>query len=186
MCLSFYFQTSFQLNTYRLWIQVMKVSIFGILCLLMMVLYSHSFPQMSEECSHCGAGHEACWEICLSSYSQDDEYYNKYDDFAFSANDNMPCGKIRTCLKPKFSNRPMCKTAPKELPDRCVDKTDEPTGDWPKYPKAQVPKGPKAKVHKDPSARNRSQKENAPKKQKRHKNPKRRDEHFTKMEIMPG
>jgi len=106
----------------------MKVSIFGILCLLMMVLYSHSFPQMSEECSHCGAGHEACWEICLSSYSQDDEYYNKYDDFAFSTNDNMACGKIRTCLKPKFSNKPMCKTAPKELPDRCDDKPDKPTG----------------------------------------------------------
>ena len=105
----------------------MKVSIFGILCLLMMVLYSHSFPQMSEECSHCGAGHEACWEICLSSYSQDDEYYNEYDDPTFSTNNNMPCGKIRTCLKPIFSNKPMCKTAPKELPVRC-DKPDEPTG----------------------------------------------------------
>jgi len=93
----------------------------------MMVLYSHSFPQMSEECSHCGAGHEACWEICLSSYSQDEEYYNEYDDPTFSTNNNMPCGKIRTCLKPKFSSRPMCKTAPKELPARC-DKPDEPRG----------------------------------------------------------
>ena len=93
----------------------------------MMVLYSHSFPQMSEECSHCGADDDTCWESCLIQISEENEYYSEYEDndeFAILINDpalsnNMPCGQIRNCLKPKLANKGRCKNAPKELPARC-------------------------------------------------------------------
>jgi len=94
-----------------------------------MVFDSYSLPQMTEECSHCTADDETCWEMCLTGPSEDDEYYNEYnneysilntdyDDFVLSKN-NMPCGRIRVCLKPSFANKPICKNAPKKMPARC-------------------------------------------------------------------
>ena len=47
----------------------------------------------------------------------------------------MPCGKIRMCLKPKFSKKPICKAAPKELPPRCTDPISVPPPPPPCSPK---------------------------------------------------
>jgi len=47
----------------------------------------------------------------------------------------MPCGKIRLCLKPKFSKKPICKAAPKELPPRCTDPISVPPPPPPCSPK---------------------------------------------------
>jgi len=56
----------------------------------------------------------------------------------------MPCGKIRMCLKPKFSKKPICKAAPKELPPRC---TDPKNGVVPPPPPPCNPKKPSSRCH---------------------------------------
>jgi len=48
------------------------------------------------------------------------------NSFPQSAENKMPCGRIRTCLKPKFSKKAICKDCPNELPPRCKDSTPPP------------------------------------------------------------
>jgi len=61
----------------------------------------------------------------------------------------MPCGKIRLCLKPKFSKKPICKAAPKELPPRCTDPISVPPPPppcSPKKPSSRCPPPPPTRV----------------------------------------
>jgi len=47
-------------------------------------------------------------------------YSNSFPQLAESKSKKaMSCGKIRTCLKPAFSNKPICRNAPQKLPPRC-------------------------------------------------------------------
>ena len=46
-------------------------------------------------------------------------YSNSFPQFAENAKSQMPCGRIRVCMKPAFRKKPMCKNAPTTLPDRC-------------------------------------------------------------------
>jgi len=47
-------------------------------------------------------------------------YSNSFPQLAESKSKiAMSCGKIRTCLKPAFSNKPICRNAPQKLPPRC-------------------------------------------------------------------
>ena len=91
-----------------------------------MVFYSHSFPQLPEECSHCGEHDVTCWENCLFETGADTNYYDEFSNYEFEVlidepalASGMSCGLIRTCLKTKFGNKPHCKNAPKKLPARC-------------------------------------------------------------------
>merc|ERR1739848_971250 len=54
----------------------------------------------------------------------------------------MPCGKIRICLKPKFSKKPISNAAPKELPPRCTGKGE---GGVPPPPPTCSPKKPSSR-----------------------------------------
>merc|ERR1712183_170404 len=46
-------------------------------------------------------------------------YSNSFPQFAENAKSQMSCGRIRTCMKPAFRRNPICKNAPRTLPDRC-------------------------------------------------------------------
>jgi len=92
-----------------------------------MVFYSHSFPQLPEECSHCAEDDVTCWENCLIETSADTNYYELLIENEPALASGMSCGLIHTCLIPKFGNKPHCKNAPKKLPASCGPPPPPPT-----------------------------------------------------------
>merc|ERR1711974_281571 len=66
-------------------------------------------------------------------------YSNSFPQFAENAKSQMPCGRIRACMKPASRKNPICKNAPRTLPDRCNSPTCKPP---PPLPCSKKPRNP--------------------------------------------
>merc|ERR1712038_1591589 len=62
-------------------------------------------------------------------------YSNSFPQFAENAKSQIPCGRIRVCMKPGFKKKPICKNTPSTLPDRCRSNPPPPPPPCPKKPR---------------------------------------------------